>query len=103
MVTSGFDILKGIGISEKNIRGLQSNSREIKNKKLQAKLINLSSEELKIYNLLKVNESLDSDQISQKSRLGISMVNQVLTAMELDEIIVNYKFNRYKLRDEYCE
>ena len=57
----------------------------------------------KIFLCLKENEFLDSEQISIKTGIDIVNVNQLLTYMELDEIIVNAGISKYKLSEAYSE
>lgn len=96
MVTSGYEILPKIGIKgEKNIYNTKNTiDNNIEHMDLNTK---------KIFMCLKENESLECEQISVKTGINIVDVNQLLTYMELDEIIVNTGIGRYRLSEAYSE
>ena len=96
IVTSGYEILSGIGIKkEENV----DSAKKILNDKIEHMDLNTK----KIFLCLKENEFLDSEQISIKTGIDIVNVNQLLTYMELDEIIVNTGISKYKLSEAYSE
>ncbi|MBR2744807.1 MAG: DNA-processing protein DprA [Clostridia bacterium] len=100
LVTSGDEIVQELGLE---IKRKSEDSLKMKNEDLFKKLKSLGDISIKIYNLLKINEFLDCEKISQILKLDIIEINQTLTMMELEDIVQCVQINKYKLRDEYCE
>lgn len=99
-VTSGSEILKILGF---DIKTESKDLLRIKKDVLYNKLKRMGNTALQIYNLLKVNEFLESEIISKNLNADIVIVNRTLTLMELEDIVERIQISKYKLRDEYCE
>lgn len=100
LVTSGEEIVKGLGFDAKKI---SMDSLKIKKDELCKKLDKLGDTAIKICDLLKVNEFLDSEKISEMLGINVVSINRTITLMELEDIIECIQINKYKLKDEYCE
>lgn len=100
IVTCGNEILKNIGI---DVKDEVNNDIKKRRSKIYETFETLDKDSKKIFLALKEYGILDSEILSLKTDLDIAKVNQILTYMELDEIIVSTGFNKYKLNEVFCE
>lgn len=100
IVTCGNEILKNIGI---DVKDEVNNDIKKSMSKVYKTFETLDKDSKKIFLALKEYGTLDSEILSLKTDLDIAKVNQILTYMELDEIIVSTGFNKYKLNGVFCE
>lgn len=96
IVTKASEILKNVGLQI-----IENSNNNINNMNKQLKILDNNSK--KIFNCLMQNDILNAEQISIKTNLDIVTVNQLLTFMELDTIIKDTGFGRYKISEEYYE
>lgn len=97
IVTKASEILENVGLQ------IKAESKENKESRINKQLKILDENSKKIFNCLLENDVLNSEQISIKTELDVVTVNQLLTFMELDTIIKDVGFGRYKLCEEYYE
>lgn len=97
MATCGKDILKELGIE------YVDNDEEIKTKRFDYVVAKLDEKTKKIFMCLRDYGSLDCEQISIETNIDIVEVNQILSYMELEELITTTKINKYKVCGEFCE
>ena len=93
LVRNAQDILKVLGmecLKESNIT---------KFKQLEL----LDEESRKIFNCINKNESIDAEGISLQTGIDISKVNEIVTILEIDEVIKSIGFNKFKVCEEYYE
>lgn len=93
LVTSGEDIFKELKIEMKQ----NEKNNGIKQLKI------LDSLNKKVFECILENEGINSEIIAIKTNIDISIVNQILTELEIDEVIETTGLNHYKVKDEYCE
>lgn len=97
IVTKASEILENVGLE------IKVDSKENCDNRVNKQLKILDEDSKKIFNCLLENDVLNSEQISIKTGLDIITVNQLLTFMELDTVIKDTGFGRYKLSEEYYE
>ena len=94
IVSSGMDILRNMGyeIVDASFKKNRDN-----------KVSQLGGYAMSIFLALKEHGELNCDEIAYITNLNIVKVNQMLTYMELEGIVVNTNFNKYKLEAVYYE
>ena len=97
LVRNAQEILKelGLNIKERNI------SPNLKTKNTQVKIWDTKSH--KIFDCIYKNEIIDSEGISFKTKISISEVNQLVTMLEIEDIIECVEGNKFKLSEDYYE
>jgi len=63
----------------------------------------LDEESKEIFNCINKNESIDAEGISMQTGIDISKVNELVTVLEIDEVIKSVGFNKFKICEEYYE
>lgn len=93
LVRNACDILTELGV--------KCTPQKEKKKFNQLKL--LDSQSQKIFNCIYENENIDAEGIAIKTKLDISKVNELITLLELDDLIILVGFNKFKINKEYYE
>lgn len=93
LVKNAQDILKNLGIEYEKQKDI------IKFKQLEL----LDNESKTIFDCINKNEEIDAEGISAKTGLDISKVNELVTILEIDEVIKSVGFNKFKICEEYYE
>lgn len=93
LVRNAQDILKVLGMDCLN------ESNTVKFKQLEL----LDEESKEIFNCINKNESIDAEGISMQTGIDISKVNELVTVLEIDEVIKSVGFNKFKICEEYYE
>lgn len=97
MIKSAKDILKELGLE------IQVDSNLEKRKKLERQLKILDKDTKQIFKCIYNNEGICAEEISEKTNISIITINQALTFLEIDELIVNIGMNRFKVLEDYYE
>ena len=98
LIRSAKDILK-----ELNIKYNSFDNNDFAIKKCEKQLKILDENSLKIIECIAHNKNTDAEKICIKTNLDIATVNQILTMLEIDEIIVDTGKNGYDLLEAYYE
>lgn len=93
MVKNAQDILKVLGIEYDKQKSI------VKFKQLEL----LDNESQLIFDCINKNEEIDAEGISMKTGINISKVNELVTILEIDEVIKSVGFNKFKICEEYYE
>ena len=93
MVKNAQDILKVLGIEYDKQKSI------VKFKQLEL----LDNESKLIFDCINKNEEIDAEGISMKTGINISKVNELVTILEIDEVIKSVGFNKFKICEEYYE
>lgn len=93
LVRNAQDILKVLGME------FLKESNTVKFKQLEL----LDEESKEIFNCINKNESIDAEGISMQTGIDISKVNELVTVLEIDEVIKSVGFNKFKICEEYYE
>ena len=93
LVRNAQDILKVLGME------CLKESNTVKFKQLEL----LDEESKEIFNCINKNESIDAEGISMQTGIDISKVNELVTVLEIDEVIKSVGFNKFKICEEYYE
>lgn len=93
MVKNAHDILKELGIEYDKQKSI------VKFKQLEL----LDNESQLIFDCINKNEEIDAEGISMKTGINISKVNELVTILEIDEVIKSVGFNKFKICEEYYE
>lgn len=104
IATCGNDILKYIcDDSQQQFEDTYRNRAKKNNSFLESMLEKLDSSSRAIFECLRENGDLSSSQIAIITKINIIRVNQILTELELEDLIGQVGFNKYKVLDELCE
>lgn len=98
LVKDGEDIMKNLGLSYNE----EIMNNMLVNKKNQQLCI-LDKNSKKIVDCIRANKHMDAEKISIKTGINISIVNPVLTMLELEEIIIYTGKNGYDVAEAYYE
>lgn len=98
LVRNAEEILKELNMKYNNCMKCYTGD---KNKIKQLKILDENSK--KIVNCITEQKGLDAEQICIKTGLDIVTVNQLLTALEIDEVVVDTGKNGYDLVEAYYE
>lgn len=95
MATCGEDILSDLGI--------KYNNNEVEVKKFDYVVNKMDENTKRIFMCLREHGCLDCERISLETNINVVEVNQLLSYMELDDLIVTTEINKYKVCDKFCE
>lgn len=98
LVRNGEDILKKLGLSY-NKEFTKNKLRNMKNQQLCI----LDEKSKKIVECIRQNKNMDAEKISIKTGINITLVNSILTMLEMEEIIVYKGRNGYDVAEAYYE
>lgn len=93
LVKNAQDILNVLGVEYKK-NGTKTNFKQLE-------LLDNNSK--KIFDCISNNEEIDAEGISIQTKLDISKVNELLTILEIDEVIKSVGINKFKICEEYYE
>lgn len=93
LVKNAQDILNVLGV-EYLKNGAKTNFKQLE-------LLDNNSK--KIFDCISNNEEIDAEGISIQTKLDISKVNELLTILEIDEVIKSVGINKFKICEEYYE
>ena len=93
IVKNAQDILKVLGIEYDKQKSI------VKFKQLEL----LDNESQLIFDCINKNEEIDAEGISMKTGINISKVNELVTILEIEEVIKSVGFNKFKICEEYYE
>ena len=93
LVRNAQDILNVLGV-EYLKNGAKTNFKQLE-------LLDNNSK--KIFDCISNNEEIDAEGISIQTKLDISKVNELLTILEIDEVIKSVGINKFKICEEYYE
>ncbi len=97
LVRNAEDILCELNLDYK------SNKNVLSGKKANKQLKILDENSRKVFECISINGGIDADGICMKTNLDIVIVNQILTYLEIDELIVDTGNNGYNLVEDYYE
>lgn len=97
LVRNAKDILCELKLNYSLNENVLNKKKEIK----QLKILDENSK--KIFDCISMNDGIDTDGICIKTNLNIVTVNQTLTYLEIDELIVSTENNGYKVIEDYYE
>lgn len=66
-------------------------------------IASLDIDSKRVFNCLIKQGSLDSCQIAERINIDIAKVNQILSMLELNELVENTEISKYRAREEFCE
>ena len=98
LVKNGEDITKKLGITSNETSETKTVIHE-KNQQLRI----LDSNSKKIVECISQNKNMDAEKISMQTNINISVVNQILTMLEIEEIVIYTGKNGYDLAEAYYE
>ena len=102
LVRNAEDILSELNLKS-NLSKRSTMGDKLKSKKSSKQLRILDENSKKIVDCIAQNKGLDAEKICIKTNLDIVTVNQLLTILEIDEVIVDTGKNGYDLEEAYYE
>ena len=100
IATCGSDIYNEIGGEDIDTYELKIKE---KNNNLNKAISKLDRESKLVFFCIKKIGSLSCNKISEITKIEIVKVNQILSLLELSDLICSADINNYKIREEFCE